>query len=236
MDFAELIKPLLRRLCQYAMFKRAGAEVSSEELLSVISAELNAIALKCASVPALQERWQKIERPLIFFIDYTVKEGDFSFSSGFAGLARSFNEFSGDEKFFDLLDAAVRRGEDEEILRLFYVWLGLGFDGALKRERESVLRRMHQLKDKAPPAFDPAQQLLCPELPQEGAPAQPAAEQTGKGKSWFTLKRTVLILTAVAALSLLGNALSFYHAVSPFAAAVDSAAMAARPYLSSGEP
>ena len=49
------------------------------------------------------------------------------------------------------------------MLRLFYLLLGLGFDGILKRERPYVHELMHQIKERLPPTFAVQSQEICPE-------------------------------------------------------------------------
>lgn len=90
----------------------------------------------------LKREFQKIEQPLVFFIDYTVKEGHFPFRDQWTEIARDYNELSGDEKFFDLLSDSLDDPDSSEQLMMFYLFMGLGFDGCHVDDREYVQRRM----------------------------------------------------------------------------------------------
>ena len=90
----------------------------------------------------LKREFQKIEQPLVFFIDYTVKEGHFPFRDQWTEIARDYNELSGDEKFFDLLSESLDDPDSSEQLMMFYLFMGLGFDGCHVDDREYVQRRM----------------------------------------------------------------------------------------------
>lgn len=101
-DIETLIAPLLRKICGYCVYRNNGYEVPQDVVLSEIRSELNAISQRSSLNPVLQQQYAAIEKPLIFFIDYTIKEGGFSYSASYKELARNFNELSGDDKFFDL--------------------------------------------------------------------------------------------------------------------------------------
>ncbi len=227
MTLEMLLSPILSKICQYHAFKQAGFEPPYEKLMKELDVELNELSLKCSSSPVLKERYRKIEKPLIFFIDYTIKEGNFSFSHQYRELARNYNELSGDDKFFDLLKEAQSQGDDEQVLRVFYLLLGLGFDGAYKRERSEVIGIMASLKEKIKMHSDVLSQKLCPTL---------TLHQDSKGvkKSLInslTLKRTLIALCIITLICMIINALSLSNAAGPFVEAVDKAASLARPYI-----
>ena len=181
----------------------------------------------CSASPLLQQRYNQIEQIVVFFIDYTVKEGNFSYSDQYEEMARAFHEFSGDEKFFDLLEATLKQGTDLELLRLFYILLGLGFDGIFKRERPYVHELMHQIKERLPPTFAVQSTELCPK---EAADA-PATAQS-KRRSPFNLKKLLYLLLIIMVLSWAFNLSALYHAISPFLDAVNTAAHSSNPYQS----
>ena len=219
-DFTVLLQPLLSKLCEFYAFKQVGQEVPYELLYGELKSELNALSLRCSASPV------QVEQVVIFFIDYTVKEGQFSYSAQYEEMARAFHEFSGDEKFFDLLEETLKQGTDLEMLRLFYLLLGLGFDGIFKRERPYVHELMHQIKERLPPTFAVQSQELCPEDKDEA--------ELQKHPKWyqFNLKKMVFLLIAITILAWAFNFSAFYHAVSPFLEAVDTAAQSSNPYRS----
>ncbi|MBO8416290.1 MAG: DotU family type IV/VI secretion system protein [Proteobacteria bacterium] len=226
MDFEAQLYGILRRICEYYAFKKAGFEVPYETVMQEINAELNALSLKCSAAPALRERWKKTQMPLIFFIDYTIKEGGFSFSGRYQELARSCNELSGDDKFFDLLHEALEEGNETQLLQAFYLFLGLGFDGSYKRERTEVLSLMQEVKGRlnlqAPSVLTTP---LCADL----APGQ--GEQKAEHKpSGRGMRRFLWIAAAAALIAALVNAVSLNLHLSPFEQAIEQAALEARPF------
>ena len=225
-DFTLLLQPLLSKLCKFYAFKQVGLEVPYEQLRGELTAELNALSLRCSSSPLLSQRYAQVEQVVIFFIDYTVKEGNFSYSARYEEMARAFHELSGDEKFFDLLERSLRQGTDVELLKLFYLLLGLGFDGIFKRNRSYVHALMHQIKEQLPPTFAVQSQELCPAA-EEGPP--------NKAKKWWqqlTAKKIALLLLVVMLVAWAFNFSAFYHAITPFVEAVDAAAQSSNPYSS----
>lgn len=227
MTLEMLLSPILSKICQYHAFKQAGCEPPYEKLMQELDTELNELSLKCSSSPVLKERYRKIEKPLIFFIDYTIKEGNFSFSHQYQELARNYNELSGDDKFFDLLEEAQRQGDDQEVLRVFYLMLGLGFDGAYKRERSEVIGIMASLKEKIRMHSDVLSQKLCPCLTLH----QDSKAVRAGLLNWMTLKKVLIALCIITVICMVINAVSLSNAVGPFVQAVDKAASLARPYI-----
>lgn len=227
MDFAAYLYPLLSRICEYAAFRADGVEVPYETMLSEIKAYLSDLESKCRATPQLQDRYRKVEQALIFFVDYTIKEGGFSYAERYVELARNFNELSGDEKFFDLLRESLARNDDKEILKVYYLMLGLGFDGAFKRERPQVLALMNRLKQELPPTFDPRAEALCPELL-----AKPLAlEGHRRPWWWFFSRKGLLTIVVLTACMLILNIASFNWSIHEFVEAIEQTALSARPYV-----
>ena len=225
-DFTVLLQPLLSKICKFYAFKQVGLEVPYEQLRGELIAELNALSLRCSSSPLLSQRYAQVEQVVIFFIDYTVKEGNFSYSAHYEEMARAFHELSGDEKFFDLLESTLQQGTDVELLKLFYLLLGLGFDGIFKRNRSYVHALMHRIKEQLPPTFAVQSQELCP--------AAEAGSLSNAKKWWqqMTAKKIALLLVVVMFLAWGFNFSAFYHAVMPFVEAVNTAAHSSNPYSS----
>jgi type VI protein secretion system component VasF len=108
----------------------AGFPPTLEKFRGDIEASLEDARLIAAADPALVRDYERIERPLVFFIDFMVKEGSFPFNREWRELGRNYNELSGDEKFFNLLSEALRNSSARNTIPLFYTMLGLGFEGA----------------------------------------------------------------------------------------------------------
>ena len=70
---------------------------------------------KAEAEPGLKAQWQKIELPLIFFVDSMISESGLSLAASWNRnrLAYEGKEFAGDEKFFDLLDETLNDPSEE---------------------------------------------------------------------------------------------------------------------------
>ena len=85
---------------------------------------------------------------------------------------------------------------------------------------------MHQIKERLPPTFAVQSQEICPEDKDEA--------ELQEHHKWyqFNLKKMVFLLIAITILAWAFNFSAFYHAVSPFLEAVDTAAQSSNPYRS----
>jgi len=138
----KLCRPLILQVCESCNCARAGAQIDGDKLKNDIMNSLEEIRHQCESDALLAHDFQKVEQPLIFFIDYVIKEGNFPFSKAWVPIARSHQELSGDEKFFDLLQRNLDDPEAGDALQVFQLLMGLGFDGCYKNNKDFVERRM----------------------------------------------------------------------------------------------
>lgn len=186
-----LCRPLIRLLCEYWCFAKAGAPVNAESFRRKIQICLSEIQAKCENEPNLKREFSRIERPLIFFIDYTIKEGTFPFRREWREMARDYNELSGDEKFFDLLAENLDDPDASERLMIFYLLMGLGFDGCYHGNPDYVERRMKLCATRFSLGDDIGTGLLF--IPS----ASPETETRRKGRSvYYILAAAVLFLLA----------------------------------------
>lgn len=216
----KLCRPVLELLCNYCSYAKSETPLNAETLKKKIHLCMNDIAVKCEEDPVLKREFSRIERPLVFFIDYTIKEGQFPFSNEWKELARNYNELSGDEKFFDVLTENLDDPEASDRLRFFYLLMGLGFDGAFANDKEYVERRMKLC----------ATRFTMPEkLTAESLFAMPSVlPEKRSGKSRLLV--TAFIITLVFALGAFScNFYKFRKASSHYKKAVDDAVQKATP-------
>ena len=217
MNIETLIAPVLKKVCSYCIYKNSGFEVPQDLLLSEIRAELNAVSQRSTMTPVLQQQFQAIEKPLVFFIDYIVKEGDFSYSQSYRELARNFNELSGDDKFFDLLKNAIEQTGDKEVIRVFYILMGLGFDGYYKRHRSEMVDVMQDTMTHCKNGIDFNNEKITPDI-------NVNIQQSYRKEKWYQRPRNWL-LTAIGVLicCFMINLASLSINISDFIKAVDHA-------------
>lgn len=146
LSLSQLIAPLLTYVGQLAQFKAADFEPSLDEVITRLDEHFSAITTQVNADAGLKTRWEEIKKPVIFFIDYMIKEGGYSFSQQYQPMARFVNELSGDDKFFDLLKLELNRTPpNPEVLRVYYELLGLGFNGAYQREPQYCAELMGKI-------------------------------------------------------------------------------------------
>jgi type VI protein secretion system component VasF len=114
----------------------------------------------------LTTQYEKIELPLIFFVDFVIKESKLTFAYDWYELGRERNELAGDEKFFDLLDENLVDSSDAatERLVIFYTCIGLGFTGVYAGQPESIQRLMSKISARISGMMDADEKsYICPE-------------------------------------------------------------------------
>jgi type VI protein secretion system component VasF len=163
-ELERLCNPLFLTLCQYWQLACIDSPVELEPFREKILAHLQHIKEQAGLDEELAREFALIEKPLIFFIDYMVREGKFSFRDKWQILARGYNELSGDEKFFDLLEETLKNPEAKTAASLFFVMLGLGFDGMYRRQQGHVQDCLSRCAEKTGPDFDAFSTPLIPEL------------------------------------------------------------------------
>jgi len=138
----ELCRPFLTLVCSHVVYARAGANVDAAALRAKARETLDAIRETCADDAVLRREFERIEKPLVFFADYCLKEGNTPLAREWSELGRSYNELSGDEKFYDMLSSTLEDPEASERLRMFYLMMGLGFDGVHRGDGGYIQNRM----------------------------------------------------------------------------------------------
>ncbi len=104
--------------------------------------------------------------PLLFFIDYMIKESTLPFADTWEEIAREYGEHAGDEKFYDLLDETLEENTPaaNERLSVFYTCLGLGFTGFYTGQPEYLRRKMTEISGRIRQMMDIDETIpLCPE-------------------------------------------------------------------------
>lgn len=145
MRLVHLIEPILSLLCETFTFERCHIKVSLTTFTQRLNQCFLYIEQQCANNLELKRAYADIERPLYFFIDYFVHENKLSFYREFRGLGRRINEFSGDEKFFELLDISLKENYANDKNYVFFLFMALGFQGSHKGDAIKLRYYMHAL-------------------------------------------------------------------------------------------
>jgi type VI protein secretion system component VasF len=120
-----------------------------------------------ASISAdLTVQYERVELPLIFYVDFMIKESNLNFAADWYELGRERNELAGDEKFFDMLDAELADPSETATQRLliYYTCIGLGFTGVYTGQMESIRRLMSKISARISGMIDADEKsFICPE-------------------------------------------------------------------------
>jgi type VI protein secretion system component VasF len=169
MTLAELCEPIFRKVCLLNRLGRKGGSTLNYDELRFEIEELFKDTQKAAqSDPRLKVQWEKLELPLIFFVDSMISESGLTVAANWNQnrLAYQRDELAGDEKFFDLLDETLTDPSNEatERLSIFYTCLGLGFTGWYSGQPEYLRGKMLDISHRIRSATDSDKTAkLCPE-------------------------------------------------------------------------
>jgi type VI protein secretion system component VasF len=169
--------PVISALCNYWQLVSAGFPLGKDAFREDIERLLAEAKEKASEDPELEREYAQIELPLVFFIDYLVKEGTFPFKNEWRVMSRKYNELSGDEKFFDLLSNALEDETSGDNLILYNLMLSLGFDGAYRSDPAYIAQCMKRCSMRIPEDFnirrDPLTPLEEKKEPGKAAPHTP---------------------------------------------------------------
>ncbi|HXJ55839.1 MAG TPA: DotU family type IV/VI secretion system protein [Verrucomicrobiae bacterium] len=168
MTLIELYDDLFLEICDLNRIGRNGGTPQYNAARESILEKLKGVARRAKGNPHLEMQVEKLELPILFFIDSMIAGSALPFAKQWhvQRLAFEKNQRAGDQKFFELLEATLEdpREEARERLSIYYTCLGLGFTGAyagkLERLRNLMSRmseRIAELKD-----FDP-EAPICPD-------------------------------------------------------------------------
>ena len=146
MTLSELVEPILQYVCRLNRSARNGGQLDADQVRLELKGLL-AQAKSQAAGAGLADQFTKIELPLIFFLDFTIKEGQYNISRKWREIAFDYNELGGDEKFFDLLDETLKEPgrAAEERLVIYYELLGLGFSGWYSGQPEHLRKKQKEI-------------------------------------------------------------------------------------------
>jgi len=166
MTLLELCEPFFQYVCRLRRSARMGCTMEMDMVRNDIKRIFTEIKANASTRAELITQYEKVELPLIFFIDFMIKESNLGFAADWYELGREKNELAGDEKFFDLLDAELVDTSDAATQRLaiYYTCLGLGFTGVYTGQPESIKRLMSKISARISGMMDADEKAyICPE-------------------------------------------------------------------------
>jgi type VI protein secretion system component VasF len=169
MTTLELCEPIFTKVCVLnRLGRKQGDLLTYDHLRSEIELLFAAVRNAAEADPVLRVQWQKLELPMIFFVDSMVSESGLALAATWNRnrLAYDRKELAGDEKFFDLLDETLNDASDEASQRLvvYYTCIGLGFTGWYAGQPEYLRGKMLDVSQRIRAAMETDKTLrICPE-------------------------------------------------------------------------
>ncbi len=151
MRLVEFCEPLFQVVCRYHRLGRTGVEVSLAKVKGDISAVLEDRAERARQDPHLQNQWEQVEPPLVYFIDDLIGGSRLSIAEDWdysGGLGSERGRLGGDEDFFRMLDDWLddRSALATERLEVLLTCLALGFGGMHRHHPEELDRLIAQCR------------------------------------------------------------------------------------------
>jgi type VI secretion system protein ImpK len=148
MTLLELCEPLFQYVCRLNRSSRKGGMHDYTHVRAEIEGILKEMKTNAASRPELITQYEKVELPLMFFVDSMIADSRLSFAGNWHKNRLAFDrgELAGDDKFFDLLEETLQDQTDQggERLAIFYLCMGLGFVGAYFDQPPYIRQKMVQ--------------------------------------------------------------------------------------------
>ncbi|HUS92326.1 MAG TPA: DotU family type IV/VI secretion system protein [Phycisphaerae bacterium] len=166
MTLLELCEPLFQYVCRLNRSGRKGGSFEPARVRAEIVGIMEEMRSKAAAAANLTSQYDKVEMPLIFFVDFMIKESALPFARQWEEMAFQYKELAGDEKFFDLLDETLADPSQAatERLSVFYICLGLGFSGWYTGQPEYLRKKMLETSARVRQMMDvDAETRICPE-------------------------------------------------------------------------
>ena len=166
MTLLELTEPLFQYVCRLSRSGRKGGSFEPSRVRSEIDAHFEDMKSKARADGNLTSQFDRIEMPLVFFVDFMIKESSLSFARQWQEMAYEHNELAGDEKFFDLLDETLADPSQAatERLAVYYTCMGLGFSGWYTGQPEYLRKKMLEVSARIRHLMDVDEaSRICPE-------------------------------------------------------------------------
>ncbi len=169
MTLVELCEPAFQYVCKINRLGRAGGTASPRMVRDELRALIADIKAK-AEKENLGPQFEKIELPVIFFVDEMIRESKLAASWGMGGgwrdLAEDRRELAGGQKFFDILEETLlESGESaNQRLAVFYTMIGLGFTGFYATDPSHLRRKTREIAARVRGLVDADQTgRICPD-------------------------------------------------------------------------
>ena len=167
MTLLDLCEPLFLNVCRLNRSVRKQAKVDVAQARGEFVAILADMRGKANADRSLTAQYDKVRLPLVFFVDFMARDTG-AFGREWRDLANDEHppQLGGDEKFFDLLDEALKESDPgaAERLAVLYTCVGLGFTGWYQGQPEFLRKKMMEVSTRIRALADLDEAArVCPE-------------------------------------------------------------------------
>jgi len=147
MKLMDLCEPVLQYVCRLNRSAKRGVDLEPNAVRADIEQLLADAERESNSDPHLSDQWSKVELPLIYFVDFMIKESSLSFAGDWRELAHERDKLAGDEEFFDLLEDTLKDTSEAgtDRLEVFYTCMGPGFTGFYATQPDQLKKKMMEV-------------------------------------------------------------------------------------------
>jgi len=207
MTLVEVCEPLLQYVCRMNRLGRKGGRTDFGVMRGEIKAIFTEMRAKAEATPGMISPYNDVELVMIFFVDSMILNS--KLGSGWRPLSGELGELGFEEKFWDLLEDALKDPSDNATQRLgvFYECIGLGFTGLYTGQPDYIRRKMLEISARLRGMIDADQSArLCPES-YEGVDTRNLTQPPNR-----SIMGLVLALVALMAVLLVAYVQLFRHA------------------------
>lgn len=160
----EVCEPLFQYVCRLNRLGRKGGRSDWGIVRSELKAIFAEMRQKAEQTPGLAGPYGEAEQVLVFFTDSMILNS--KLPPGWKPISHELGELGFEEKFWDLLEDALKDPSESATMRLavFYVCIGLGFTGLYTGQPDYIRRKMLEISARMRGMIDADQAArICPD-------------------------------------------------------------------------
>lgn len=195
MTLADICEPVFQYVCRVNRMGRKGGRADG----AVVRAELKQILAetkaKAEQTPGMAGPYTQVEPVLVFFIDSMVMNSKAPFASAWKPFSHERGELGFEEKFWDLLEDALKDTSENATQRLavFYNCIGLGFTGLYTGQQDHIRRKMLEISSRIRQWIDADHAARITPTTYEGVDTRNLTQPPGRSLVGLVIAATVLI-------------------------------------------
>jgi type IV/VI secretion system ImpK/VasF family protein len=170
MTLLELCEPLFEYVCRLNRAARGGAsDFDFNRVRREVTDIFKDMRSRAMANASLIGQYEKIENPLIFFVDFSIVSGPVSFAHEWQEhrLAYELDPpcMVGDSEFFVYVDQTLKDRSEQgtERIAVLYSCIGLGFTGEYMGQPDYVRRKMQEMSTRIRDMMESNKKQICPE-------------------------------------------------------------------------